>query len=530
MTTTTAVDATAAELLHLHPNGIEIEENVRLDPRLNRDFLASIEEHGVLVPVLAVRVEGQDKPFVREGQRRIQAARQVGLAAVPVYVRTVDGTDTAVRAQRVIEQIVTNDHRAPLTEAERARGINQLLLEGVSPAKVAKGLSTSKDAVAAAKVAIDSEKAMSALDTGQLNLVEATSFVEFDGDDEAQAELIKVAGTDQFDHRVAQLRAEREDRRRYEETAAAFTARGYAVLDRRPGWSDKAYIPTNYLRDAEGKTLTDEAIAAMDPQHWAVVLESEEVFLDVETGEPVNEHDIDFETADDSSLEPAEGYRHARTVTETTAWSPEYYCCNPRGAGVTMPDWAARQYGFDADRLADAGDPDGAADRERARQEEAEKERAERRKLIALNKLGEAAAIVRREWVRDKLVSRKTAPKGAALYLAEVIVTRADLFNDYHGQKLAPELLGLADNETAKMAVAKLPATGDGRALVILLAMVLATTEARTAKDAWRAPQDITKTYLRFLEENGYPLSDIEQAILGKRKTDAVYRQVCKED
>nr|MCH9702179.1 ParB/Srx family N-terminal domain-containing protein [Actinomycetes bacterium] len=83
MTTTTAVDATAAELLHLHPNGIEIEENVRLDPRLNRDFLASIEEHGVLVPVLAVRVEGQDKPFVREGQRRIQAARQVGLAAVP---------------------------------------------------------------------------------------------------------------------------------------------------------------------------------------------------------------------------------------------------------------------------------------------------------------------------------------------------------------------------------------------------------------------------------------------------------------
>ncbi|BBY96346.1 hypothetical protein MGALJ_60150 (plasmid) [Mycobacterium gallinarum] len=57
------------------------------------------------------------------------------------------------------------------------------------------------------------------------------------------------------------------------------------------------------------------------------------MFLDVETGEPVDEHDIDFETADDPTLEPAEGYRHIRTVTETTAWSPEYYCCNPRGAG-----------------------------------------------------------------------------------------------------------------------------------------------------------------------------------------------------
>jgi hypothetical protein len=77
MTTTTA---TTPELIHLDPTAIEIEENVRLDPRLDRDFLASIEEHGVLIPVLAVRIEGQDKPVVREGQRRIQAARQVGLS------------------------------------------------------------------------------------------------------------------------------------------------------------------------------------------------------------------------------------------------------------------------------------------------------------------------------------------------------------------------------------------------------------------------------------------------------------------
>ena len=68
----------APELIHLSPNEIEIEDNVRLDPRLDRDFLASIQEHGVLVPVLAVRIDGQDKPFVREGQRRIQAALRSG--------------------------------------------------------------------------------------------------------------------------------------------------------------------------------------------------------------------------------------------------------------------------------------------------------------------------------------------------------------------------------------------------------------------------------------------------------------------
>lgn len=520
----------APELLHLSPNDIEIDSNVRLDPRLDREFLASIEEHGVLVPVLAVRFDRQGKPRVREGQRRIQAARHVGLASVPVYVRTVDGTDTDLRAQRIIEQIVTNDQRAPLTEAERARGINQLLLDGVSPTKVAKGLSTTRTTVAAAQAAIDSEQAMSALDSGQLSLIEAASFVEFDGDDDAQAELIKVAGTDRFDHRVAQLRADREERRRRQEAEEAFTAKGYTVLDRRPSWSDTDHIDTNYLRDATGGTLTDDAIAAMDPRHWAVVLVNTEAFCDAETGEPVDERDIDFDTADDPTLEPAEGLRHARTITQTTEWAPDYYCIDPIGAGVTLTAYGAQRYGVDADRLADATDPDGAAARERAREEAAERDRAERRKLIALNKLGDAAATVRRAWVRDTLLTRKSAPTGAALYLAEALVTRPDLFSDYHGQRTAPEMLGLAESDTLKTAVAKLPATGDSRALVIMLGVVLATTEARTGKDAWRTPQDITQNYLRFLEANGYPLSDIELVILGASTADAVYRKVCADN
>ena len=186
MTTTTT-----PELLHLDPTTIEIGENVRLDPRLDRDFLASIEAHGVLAPVTAVRLE-DGSVALRDGQRRTQAARQLGVPTIPVYVHPAEGDEAALRTHRVIEQIVLNDHRAKLTEAERARGINQLLLEGVSPTKVAKELSTTKDAVAAAKVAIDSQTAMSALDTGQLNLMEATSFVEFDGDDAAQAELIRA--------------------------------------------------------------------------------------------------------------------------------------------------------------------------------------------------------------------------------------------------------------------------------------------------------------------------------------------------
>ena len=64
---------TTPELIHLNPNEIEIEDSVRLDPRLDRDFLASIEEHGVLVPVLAVRIDGQSS---RSSVRVSDASRQ----------------------------------------------------------------------------------------------------------------------------------------------------------------------------------------------------------------------------------------------------------------------------------------------------------------------------------------------------------------------------------------------------------------------------------------------------------------------
>ena len=123
-----------------------------------------------------------------------------------------------------------------------------------------------------------------------------------------------------------------------------------------------------------------------------------------------------------------------------------------------------------------------------------------------------------------------TAPKGAVLFLAQVVATTPYLFDDYHGKRVAHELLGLADNQTPEVAVSKLPATGDGRALVILLGMVLGTMEAKTSKDAWRSSDAVTKNYLRFLDENDYPLSEVEQVVLGKRKADALYRQICKDE
>ncbi len=143
------------ELIHLNPNEIDIKDNVASIRAWTATSWPPSRSTESWFPCWPCASTGRTSRSSAKGSGASRRLVRSGLSTVPVYVRTVDGTETAVRAQRVIEQIVTNDHRAPLTEAERARGINQLLLDGVSPTKVAKGLSTTKDAVTAAKVAID---------------------------------------------------------------------------------------------------------------------------------------------------------------------------------------------------------------------------------------------------------------------------------------------------------------------------------------------------------------------------------------
>jgi len=75
MTDTTTGDNTAPQppsgtLEHLDPHGLAIGDNVRDNTAPSPEFLDSIQQHGVLVPITAVR--GHDGTVtVRNGQRRI---------------------------------------------------------------------------------------------------------------------------------------------------------------------------------------------------------------------------------------------------------------------------------------------------------------------------------------------------------------------------------------------------------------------------------------------------------------------------
>ena len=152
-------------LEHLDPALLEIGDNVREDAALSKSFIASIAENGVLVPITGVRdPENADVVRVRNGQRRTLAAREVGLPTVPVYVLPASAADASTETiERIVHQIVTNDQKEDLTDAQRARGIQQMIAGGLSVTKVAKRLSVAKDTVKAAETAAKSTAAMKAL-------------------------------------------------------------------------------------------------------------------------------------------------------------------------------------------------------------------------------------------------------------------------------------------------------------------------------------------------------------------------------
>jgi ParB family transcriptional regulator, chromosome partitioning protein len=223
-------------------------------------------------------------------------------------------------------------------------------------------------------------------------------------DQAAVARLLKAAGGPQFDHTVAQLRQEREAAQALAEAADSFAAQGYRVLEDRPARRDTGCVELRWLRTPDGQPATEEAIS--DPAHWAVWLEEQAAYVDRESGEPVDEDWIDFDTAYHPDRQPEDGLRHFSTVIETAVYAPVWFCIDYQGAVLELEEFlrTARPV-VHGQRL--AGDTGTNQDEGRARGEAdaAEAVKREHRTVLALNKLGDAAMGVRREFVR-KLLAR----------------------------------------------------------------------------------------------------------------------------
>lgn len=197
------VTKTAGTIIQIDPTTLTIALNVRTDANVDKEFVASIKELGILQPPMVVANDAGSYDVVL-GQRRVLAAVQAELKQIPVYL--VDKSEA--EAARIVDQITENEQRQHLTEAERVGGYKQLALIGLSPSQIAKKVSRPRKSIDTALAIADNEQATAALDEG-MTLDQAAVLVEFTDDKAAVKRLTESAAKGDFDHTVKDLRDKR---------------------------------------------------------------------------------------------------------------------------------------------------------------------------------------------------------------------------------------------------------------------------------------------------------------------------------
>lgn len=477
----------------INPNDLLVDLNVRDDLNLSKEFVASIAEHGVLSPIVAVQTDQGLR--VRMGHRRTAAAVQVGLDTVPVVIIATNHDGEAETIERLLTQHAENTHRAGLTTGENVKIAHQLSLLGLSPSQIAKKTQTKKATIETSLQVAGSDLATKAADRYDLTLDQAAAISEFEDDTEAVKALVAAATTGRFEHVAARLRQDRARAEAQTPVITALTEQGVTVIEA-PGYSTTA-CSLNRLRDAEGNTIDPEAHATC-PGHAAFL--TERTVYTGPDGERLETNEWGDPTWPDegTAMDPDEAEARWQQITESTEWVPTYACTDPAANGHTEP-WAA---------------PTTHSDKPEKSDEQREAERAARRLVIEHNKAWKAAREVRQQWVREYL-TRKTLPTQAGGFLAVAITQDADLVADVGANDQAADWFG-ADHSgygrsTALIDLAN--AAADKRGLVITLGAVLAGYEKRSIDSAWRENGDHSPTgrYLRFLATLGYTLSEVEE-------------------
>jgi ParB family chromosome partitioning protein len=458
-------DQPTAELAWLDPVTLLTDHNIR-PPRTDApfaDLVASIREHGVLVPIVATR--DHQGVRVRYGHRRVLAAVQAGRTEVPVVVYTGALTDaTAAEVDRILGQHAENTHRENLTVGETIAAFGQLAALGVLAARIAHRSKTPRRTVDNALAAAASDVAAKATKRWDfLTLDAAAALAEFDDDPDAVKALVTAAKAGENTAHVAQrLRDQRDTTRAIETLTVQLRDAGVVVIGE-PPYDEKVIRALRHLTH-DGQPLTPDTHADC-PGHAGYVKRSW-------------------------------GQEKAEAV---------YVCVHPRIRGHT--DLTSRTPSTAGGAMS-------------------ETEKAERRTVVANNEAWRSAEKVRRAWLTDFL-TRRTPPKGSAAFIAAALahgdhaLSRAftngnqrarDLFRLDH---LTDEADDTADRRRGKTLTGLLDGASDNRALVIALGIILAAHEDAWSTDTWRRPSPADARYLTFLTANGYTPAEVEQLVLG---------------
>jgi ParB family chromosome partitioning protein len=133
-----------------HSGSIEIEiSSIRpnpqqprrtFDPEALRDLSASIDQHGVIQPILVVADDGGY--VLIAGERRLRAAAQAGLETIPAIIRSANEQD------RLSLALVENIQRADLNAIDEALAYRRLVDEfGLTQEEVAGRVGRSRPAI-----------------------------------------------------------------------------------------------------------------------------------------------------------------------------------------------------------------------------------------------------------------------------------------------------------------------------------------------------------------------------------------------
>src|SRR5712692_3282327 len=353
----------AVDQLTAHPG------NVREDLDLTPQFLASVAETGVRIPLL-VTPHDDGGFLVIEGHRRLAAAVQAGLAEVPCVLDPGRAGDAA---GQFLDMVVANSdgHRRNFAPVEEAAALFAAHEAGASRTRIRKSTGRKaediKTALAAGKMSADTRAAAGDL-AAQLTLDELALLAEFDGDAEAVATVLEALRRGLTIEYVAErIRQDRAEAAQHEQLVADLQAAGITVTG---GLPDGAARLAGLVHD--GADLTPEAHASC----------------------------------------PGRGaYFHSWNLEH-----PVHYCAAPaehghmvRTFGPPPPAGRNEAEGADPDAAVPAPLPDDpAAD---------VPPDPDRRLVIEGNKAWAAAAEVRRRWL-PQLFARRAAPREVARFVA----------------------------------------------------------------------------------------------------------------
>lgn len=132
------------------------------------ELIQSIKQYGVLQPLLVKKLD-QNRYRLIAGERRLRAAKIVGLPTVPVIVKTVDDQDDLALS------LIENLQRQDLNPMEEAEGLQRLAGEfGLTQEEVAHKVGKKRSTVANLLRLFDlPEEVQQALRTGKITLSHA---------------------------------------------------------------------------------------------------------------------------------------------------------------------------------------------------------------------------------------------------------------------------------------------------------------------------------------------------------------------